>query len=110
MTLYLSGGLAALGPGAERLPAELTDASRASPATLLAELGAAAAWAMPLRRLAGAERRGDRHLAGTPALLREAAGALAAAGGREARARSPAGPPHLARRADRPAGAGISES
>ena len=97
--LYLSGGLAALGPGAERLPVELSDASRASPATLIAELGAASAWAMPLGRLAEAERPSAIVVSpATPAVLREAAGALAERLGRSriVELKVAAGSPHLA--------------
>jgi pimeloyl-ACP methyl ester carboxylesterase len=75
--LYVSGQLSGLGPGAGRLPAELSEAARRQPASLIAELGAAAAWAMPLGRLAGARRPvvliGS---ADTPPVLRSAAEAI----------------------------------
>jgi pimeloyl-ACP methyl ester carboxylesterase len=97
LDLYLSGRLGGLGPGAGRLPPEQTAAARARPASLIAELGAAAGWAMPLNRLAEAQRP-VVVLAGpdTPPVVRGAAEALAA--------RLPAvesvevaseGPPHL---------------
>jgi pimeloyl-ACP methyl ester carboxylesterase len=72
--LYLSGSLGALGAGAERLPDDLAAAARERPASLVAELGSVAAWAMPLPRLAEA---GSPSLVvtgpSTPGLLREAA-------------------------------------
>jgi pimeloyl-ACP methyl ester carboxylesterase len=75
--LYLGGGLAALGPGAERLPAALTEPARSRPGTLVAELGAPANWSMPLRRLAAAERGVSLPVsADTPPLSRAAAEAL----------------------------------
>jgi pimeloyl-ACP methyl ester carboxylesterase len=75
--LFLSGGLGALAAGVERLPAELTAPARERPASLVAELGAAAAWSMPISRLATAERpvlivSGPS----SPTLLRAAAQAL----------------------------------
>ncbi|MBM3668068.1 MAG: alpha/beta hydrolase [Actinobacteria bacterium] len=97
--LYLSGGLGALGAGAERLPPGLTAAARERPAGLVAELGASSAWGMPLTRLGDAERPSLVVTAdSTPPLLADAAKAL---GGRlpgaaaEVVAAS-AMPPHLA--------------
>jgi pimeloyl-ACP methyl ester carboxylesterase len=75
--LYLSGRLAALGAGAERLPTALTADARTRPESLFAELGAAATWSMPLLRFASAERPSLIVTAGsTPPLLRESARAL----------------------------------
>lgn len=78
MDLYLSGALAALGPGAERQPAELAAAARERPMTLFAELAAVPAWELPLAQLAAA----DAALAvvtatSTPGLVRRACSALA---------------------------------
>jgi pimeloyl-ACP methyl ester carboxylesterase len=78
VTLYLSGGLRALGAGSDRLPAALTGEARRRPASLFAELGAAAAWSMPLVRLAGAQRPSLIVTApSTPSLLRDGGHALA---------------------------------
>ncbi len=75
--LYLSGRLAALGAGLDRLPTALTAEGRQRPTGIFAELGAAAAWSMPLVRLADAERPSRIVTApSTPPLLREAARAL----------------------------------
>ncbi len=72
--LYLSGGLGALAAGVDRLPAELTAPARERPASLLAELGAASVWSMPLSRLATAERPSLVVAGrGSPALLRTVA-------------------------------------
>jgi pimeloyl-ACP methyl ester carboxylesterase len=76
--LYLSGGLLALGPGVARLPEEIRAAARDRPAAVIAELGLATAWRLPLPRLA----RVDRQVAivtasSTPPLLRDASSALA---------------------------------
>jgi pimeloyl-ACP methyl ester carboxylesterase len=76
--LYLSGGLPALGPGVARLPEELRASARERPASVVAEMGLASSWRLPLQRLA----RVDRATAivtgpSTPPLLREAASALA---------------------------------
>jgi pimeloyl-ACP methyl ester carboxylesterase len=77
VALYLSGWLAALGAGLDRLPTALTLEARNRPAGIFAELGAAAAWTMPLVRLADAERPSTIVTApSTPPLLREAARAL----------------------------------
>jgi pimeloyl-ACP methyl ester carboxylesterase len=53
--LYLSGGLAALGAGAERMPEAMEAEARERPSVLFAEIGAPAAWSMPFGRLAEAE-------------------------------------------------------
>src|SRR5919108_1926377 len=76
--LYLSGGLPALGPGVARLPDGIRSAARGRPAAVIAELGLAAGWRLPLPRLA----RVDRPVAivtatSTPPLLRDASAALA---------------------------------
>jgi pimeloyl-ACP methyl ester carboxylesterase len=95
--LYLTGGLAALGSGAERLPAELTEAARERPASLVAELGATTGWAMPLHRLGGAEQPvAIVTAAGTPALMQAAAKFLAERlPGAELHQLPGEGPPHL---------------
>lgn len=78
LDLYLSGALGALGPGAERLPAEVASVARERPLTLFAELGAVSAWALPLeamRRLTAPTR--IVVCASTPPLVRAASAALA---------------------------------
>jgi pimeloyl-ACP methyl ester carboxylesterase len=75
--LYLSGALPALGPGVGRLPEPMA-AARERPASVIAELGIAAGWRMPLSRLASAG--GPSAIVtseSTPPLLREASEALA---------------------------------
>lgn len=96
--LYLSGGLPALGAGAGRLPEEVAAAARERPASVIAELGIAAGWRMPLSRLGSAERPTAIVLsASTPALVRAASEALAdrlaASSTREVV--SAAAPPHV---------------
>ncbi len=77
--LYLSGGLPALGPGVGRLPDATSVAARGRPASVVAELGIAAGWRMPLSRLASAGSPSAIVTSGsTPPLLREASAALAA--------------------------------
>jgi pimeloyl-ACP methyl ester carboxylesterase len=77
--LYLSGRLAALAPGTERLPGSATAAARARPASVFAELGAVTAWSMPLRRLSSAGRPSRVVVSrSTPPLVRQAGVALAA--------------------------------
>ncbi len=95
--LYLSGALTGLGAGAERLPAELTQAAADRPTTLLAELGATAGWGMPLQRLAGAEHPSAVvTCAGTPSLVREAAETISSRlAGADAITVPGDGPPHL---------------
>jgi pimeloyl-ACP methyl ester carboxylesterase len=76
--LYLSGGMPGLGPGAERLPAELTAPAADHPRSLFAELGAVPAWNLPfaaLRKVSVPSRIVIS--AGTPGFLREAVGPLA---------------------------------
>lgn len=76
--LYLSGGLQALGGGVDRLPAELIAAARERPASVIAEMGIATEWRVPLPSLSSAERRSTIVTApSTPPLLRDAAAALA---------------------------------
>ena len=70
--LYLAGRLTALGAGVDRLPTALTADARTRPASLFAELGAAATWSMPLLRFASAERPSVIVTAqSSPHLLRE---------------------------------------
>jgi pimeloyl-ACP methyl ester carboxylesterase len=98
VALYLSGSLSALGAGAGRLPTSLTADARERPRILFAELGAPAAWSMPLLRLASAERPSLIVTAtSTPYLLREAAKALASrlAGSEERRLETERTPPHV---------------
>ena len=96
--LYLRGELPALGPGITRLPEELTGPGREHPASLIAELGIAAAWRTPLPRLAAAERQSAVVTAvSTPPLVRDASSALAArlAGTSAHELDSGDAPPHL---------------
>jgi pimeloyl-ACP methyl ester carboxylesterase len=75
--LYLSGRMSALGPGASRLPEEISGAARERPASLVAEMGIATGWRAPLPRLAVAERPSVIITsASTPPLVRDAAAAL----------------------------------
>jgi pimeloyl-ACP methyl ester carboxylesterase len=77
--LYLSGALPALGPGVSRLPEEQVTAARERPASVIAEMGIAAGWRVPLPRLAEAARRSVIVTGlSTPPLLRDAAAALEA--------------------------------
>lgn len=94
--LYLSGGLGALAAGVERLPAEVTAPARERPASVVAEIGAAPAWAMPVTRLREAEPPPALLIsASTPALLRAAATALAARYDDEPLELGGDAPPHL---------------
>jgi pimeloyl-ACP methyl ester carboxylesterase len=96
--LFLSGALPALGPGITRLPGELTSTARERPASVIAELGIAAAWRTPLPRLAAAERPSAIVTAlSTPPLVRDACGALAdrLADASAHELNSGEGPPHL---------------
>jgi pimeloyl-ACP methyl ester carboxylesterase len=98
VTLYLSGGLTALGAGCGRLPEALTDESRRRPAGIFAELGAAARWSMPLARLGDAARPSLIVTApSTPPLLREAARALQVrlGGSEEREVEAVSAPPHI---------------
>ncbi len=77
--LYLSGALPALGPGAGRIPDGDGGGRQERPASVVAELGIAAGWRMPLSRLASAASPSAIVTSGsTPPLLREASAALAA--------------------------------
>jgi pimeloyl-ACP methyl ester carboxylesterase len=77
--LYLSGALPALGPGVGRIPDATAAAARGRPASVVAELGIAAGWRMPLPRLAKAQSPSAIVTSGsTPPLLRDASAALAA--------------------------------
>lgn len=76
--LYLSGGLPALGAEVSRLPEQMIGAARERPASLIAEMGIATAWRVPLQRLAAAERPSAIVTSlSTPPLLRDASAALA---------------------------------
>jgi pimeloyl-ACP methyl ester carboxylesterase len=77
--LYLSGGLEALGAGAERIPAEFTIQAAAGPFALFAEPAAVSAWTVPLSELP-ALRAPTAMVAATstPPFLRRAGEALAA--------------------------------
>jgi pimeloyl-ACP methyl ester carboxylesterase len=76
--LYLAGGLPGLGAGVDRLPEELTAAARERPGSVIAELGIASGWRVPLPRLAAAEGQSAIVTArSTPPLLRDASAALA---------------------------------
>jgi pimeloyl-ACP methyl ester carboxylesterase len=93
--LYLSGGLGALAAGVERLPEEATAPARERPASVVAEIGAPPAWAMPVPRLTEADPPPAVVVSGsTPALLRSAATALAARSGEEPLELEGDGPPH----------------
>ena len=95
--LYLSGALPALGPGISRIPEELVD-GREHPGSVVAELGVAAAWRMPLPRLAAAERPAVIVTAhSTPPLVRDASSALGdrLAGASSRELDSGGAPPHL---------------
>lgn len=78
LDLYLSGALGALGPGAERLPAEVAAAARRRPLILFAELGAVSAWTLPLEAMT-VLKAPTRIItcASTTALVRAASGSLA---------------------------------
>lgn len=95
---YLSGALAALGPGTGRLPDELTAGARERPARVFAELGAAPGWGMQPARFADAGRPTAIVVSqSTPPLLRAAAAALAErlGSGAPRELDSPRTPPHL---------------
>lgn len=99
--LYLSGGLGALAAGVERFPAEATAPGRERPASVVAEIGAAAAWAMPILRLGDADPPPAVVVSpSTPPVLRAAAAALAARYGDEPLELDAGGaagpPPHIA--------------
>jgi pimeloyl-ACP methyl ester carboxylesterase len=96
--LFLSGELPALGPGITRLPEELTGAARQHAASLIAELGIAAAWRTPLPSLAAAERPSAVVTSSsTPPLVADASSVLAErlAGASAHQVESGDAPPHL---------------
>jgi pimeloyl-ACP methyl ester carboxylesterase len=75
--LYLSGALPALGAGVSRLPKQMIAAARERPASLIAEMGIATGWPVPLQPLAAAERPSAVVTSlSTPPLLRDASAAL----------------------------------
>jgi pimeloyl-ACP methyl ester carboxylesterase len=77
VNLFLSGRLQAIGAEVGRMPTGLTSDTRERPAILLAEIGAAVGWSMPLLELASAERPSLIVVApSTPPLVREAVKAL----------------------------------
>jgi pimeloyl-ACP methyl ester carboxylesterase len=77
LELYLSGRLAALGPGAERLPKGVTEPARQRPLSLFAELAAIPSWPLPLAELARNRLPALVVVSeSSPALLRRAAGEL----------------------------------
>jgi pimeloyl-ACP methyl ester carboxylesterase len=78
LDLYRSGGLEALGGGAERIPADIGPVPGSSPFALFAEVAAVSAWTLPLAELATL----DVPLAvavsdSTPPFIRRAAESLA---------------------------------
>ena len=76
--LYLAGELAALGPGAERLPQELSAPARERPLSLFAELAAVPSWPLPLAAMARNPLPARIVVSGsTTGLLRRAADELA---------------------------------
>jgi pimeloyl-ACP methyl ester carboxylesterase len=78
LDVFVSGGLPALGPGVTRMPEAVAAAARERPRSVMAELGIAAAWRMPLPRLASADRPAAIVTAdSTPGLVGDAARALA---------------------------------
>jgi pimeloyl-ACP methyl ester carboxylesterase len=75
---YLAGGLPALGPGADRLPAALAEPARTRPLSVFAELGAVPDWPLPLTAMAALDRPSRIVIgASSPPLLRAAAAGLA---------------------------------
>jgi pimeloyl-ACP methyl ester carboxylesterase len=79
VALYLSGEMQGLGPGAGRLPEELTAPARDRPRSLFAELGAVPGWNLPFAELRGVAAPSRIVISeGTPPFLREAAEQLAA--------------------------------
>ena len=77
LELYLGGSLAALGGGAERIPAEIARSAEPSPFALFAEVAAISGWTLPLARLPAIEVPVAVAVAGsTPPFLCRAAEAL----------------------------------
>jgi pimeloyl-ACP methyl ester carboxylesterase len=95
--LYLSGGLDALGAGAERIPPDLGRAAATGPFALFAEPPAVSAWTIPLAELTALRSRVAVVTAtSTPPFLRRAAEALGARmPGGEPRRLNAAGLPQL---------------
>ncbi len=78
LELYLSGGLAVLGAGAERIPPDLRQSDGASPFALFAEVAAMSAWTLPLAQFPTLPMPVTVVVAGsTPPFVRRAAEALA---------------------------------
>ena len=78
LELYLAGGLAYLGAGAGRIPAEIAAIARRTPLSLFAELAAVPGWTIAASRLSRSEVRGRVVVgASTPPVLRAAAEQLA---------------------------------
>ena len=76
--VFLSGGLPALGPGVARFPEDVRARARERRNSLIAELGLAAGWRLPLPQLAGVDAPSVVLIASTtPPLLRDASAALA---------------------------------
>jgi pimeloyl-ACP methyl ester carboxylesterase len=74
LDLYLSGGLPFLGPGAERIPAEVAAPSRERPLSLFAELGAVPSWSLRPAEMGAVEVPARIVVSSsTPPPLREAA-------------------------------------
>lgn len=75
--IYLRGELGHLGPGAERIPAQIAEVARERPLSLFAELGAVPAWALRSAEML-ALRLPSRIVCAdsTPQLLRSAADQL----------------------------------
>jgi pimeloyl-ACP methyl ester carboxylesterase len=77
--LYLTGGLEALGAGAERIPDELAARAAAGPFALFAEPPAVSGWTIPLGELGGLRAPAAVVAASsTPPFIRRAAEVLAA--------------------------------
>ncbi|MGI8462218.1 MAG: alpha/beta fold hydrolase [Solirubrobacterales bacterium] len=78
LDLYLSGELAAIGAGADRIPDAIADRERASPFALFAEVAAISGWTIPLAELPRLGPPATVVLArSTPPFSRRAAEALA---------------------------------
>jgi pimeloyl-ACP methyl ester carboxylesterase len=96
--IFLSGGLAALGPGVARLPEQVRSEAREHPASLIAELGLSTGWRLPLPSLAAAPVPSVvLTAASTPPLMRETSTALAQRlrGSEHRELQVPDLPPHL---------------
>ena len=94
--LYAAGGFEALGAGAGRLPAELTDSGPEATRALFAEIAAVPAWELPMAEMATTQVPAVVVTgADTPPLLRIAADGLAGVLARSRRAEAGSGLPHL---------------